>query len=58
VAEPDDLYVARLRHEFEAHVRVSGALDAYDYRYPDHVTGPGAVSYPPRPLVDDAEAGA
>jgi hypothetical protein len=33
-AEPDDLYVARIRAEFETHMRVSGPPDSWDYRYP------------------------
>jgi hypothetical protein len=48
-AEPDDLYVARVRAEFETYMQVSGPPDAYDYRYPEHLTGPSAASYPPPP---------
>ena len=48
-AEPDDLYVARLREQHETFMRVSGPIGAYDYRYPEHLTGPGAVSYPRPP---------
>ena len=48
-AEPDDLYVARVREEFETCMQVSGPPDAYDYHYPGHLTGPGAAAYPPPP---------
>ena len=44
-AEPDDAYVARQRAEFESHMR----WDHPDYRYPAHLTGPSAASYPPPP---------
>jgi hypothetical protein len=44
-AEPDDDYVARKRAEFESHVW----WDYPDYRYPAHLTGPSAASYPPPP---------
>ena len=42
-AEPDDAYAARQRAEFESHMR----RDHPDYRYPAHLTGPSAASYPP-----------
>jgi hypothetical protein len=45
-AEPDDAYVARARTRHETHMRASGPPDAWDYRYPKHLTGPGAASYP------------
>jgi hypothetical protein len=48
-AEPDDAYVARLRAQHETAVRVSGAPGSRDYRYPAHLTGPGAAAYPPPP---------
>ena len=51
-AEPDDAYVARQRAEFESHMR----WDHPDYRYPAHLTGPSAASYPPPP-EPEAEAG-
>ena len=44
-AEPDDAYVARQRADFESHMR----WDHPDYRYPAHLTGPSAASYPPPP---------
>ena len=44
-AEPDDAYVARKRAEFESHIW----WDHPDYRYPAHLTGPSAASYPPPP---------
>jgi hypothetical protein len=43
------MYAARMRGQFETHMRVSGPPGAYDYRYPEHLTGPGAASYPPPP---------
>ena len=46
-AEPDDLYVAHARAQFETHMRVSGPPDSWDYRYPEHLTGPSAANYPP-----------
>lgn len=46
-AEPDNVYVGRLRSDFETHMQVSGPPDAYAYRYPEHLTGPSAASYPP-----------
>jgi hypothetical protein len=51
-AEPDDLYVARLRADFERHMRlqVSGSGWAHpDYRYPEHLIGPSAANFPPPP---------
>jgi hypothetical protein len=45
-AEPDDMYVGRLRGQFETHMRVS-AISASGYRYPALVTGPSAADYPP-----------
>ncbi len=58
-AEPDDLYAARCRAELETHMQVSGPPDAYDYRYPGHLTGPGAADYPPPPApqADGPEIG-
>src|SRR5262249_39747950 len=53
-AEPDDLYVARVREQHETYVQVSGPPGAPDYRYPAHLTGPGAADYPPPP---EAQAG-
>ena len=44
-AEPDDAYVARKRAEFKSHMW----WDHPDYRYPAHLTGPSAASYPPPP---------
>jgi hypothetical protein len=48
-AEPDDLYVARQRAEFETHMRVHWDHPVPDYTYPAHLTGPSAASYPPPP---------
>jgi hypothetical protein len=48
-AEPDDVYVARLRAQHETAVRVSGPPGSWDYHYPAHLTGPGAAAYPPPP---------
>jgi hypothetical protein len=48
-AEPDDAYVARQRGDFEAHMRNHWDHPAPDYRYPAHLTGPSAASYPPPP---------
>src|SRR5215470_17105054 len=53
-AEPDDLYVARVREQHETYMQVSGPPGAHDYRYPAHLTGPGAAGYPPPP---EAQAG-
>ena len=61
-AEPDEAYVTRLRTEHETHVQVSGLSGSRDYRYPAHLTGPGAAAYPPPPEPDirapEPEAGA
>lgn len=46
-AEPDDLHVTRLREQHETHMRVYEPDCQPDYRYPAHLTGPGAVGYPP-----------
>ena len=58
-AEPDDLYAARCRAELETHMQVSGPPDAYDYRYPGHLTGPSAADDPPPPApqADGPEIG-
>ena len=48
-AELDDAYVTRLRAEHETYVQVSGPPGSWDYRYPAHLTGPGAAGYPPPP---------
>ena len=53
-AEPDDAYVSRLRTQHETHLRVSGPPGSWDYRYPAHLTGPGAAAYPPPPEPDAA----
>ena len=45
-AEPDDAYVTRLRAQHETHMQVSGPPGSWDYRYPAHLTGPGAAAYP------------
>ena len=61
-AEPDGAYVTRLRAQHETHVQVSGPAGSPDYRYPAHLTGPGAAAYPPPPEPDvpapEPEAGA
>jgi hypothetical protein len=46
-AEPDDVYVTRLRAQHETHMQVSGPPGSCAYRYPAHLTGPGASAYPP-----------
>jgi hypothetical protein len=51
-AEPDDAYVGRLRTQHETHIQVSGPPGSWDYRYPAHLTGPGAAAYPPPPEPD------
>ena len=51
-AEPDDAYVTRLRAQHETHLQVSGPPGSWDYRYPAHLTGPGAAAYPPPPEPD------
>lgn len=48
-AEPDGTYVTRMRAQHETHIRVSGPPGSWDYRYPAHLTGPGATAYPPPP---------
>ena len=48
-AEPDELYVARLRAEFETHRRVHWDNPDPAYQYPQHLTGPEAASHPPPP---------
>ena len=48
-AEPDERYIARARAQHETYMQVSGPIGAYGYRYPEHLTGPGAVSYPRPP---------
>jgi hypothetical protein len=48
-AEPDDVYVARLRTQHETSVRVGGPPGSWDYRYPARLTGPGAAACPPPP---------
>jgi hypothetical protein len=61
-AEPNGAYVTRLRAQHETHVQVSGPPGSWDYRYPAHLTGPGAAAYPPPPEPDvpapEPEAGA
>jgi hypothetical protein len=52
--EPDETYVARARARHETFMRVSGPVGAHDYRYPEHLTKPGAASYPRPP---EPEAG-
>lgn len=54
-AEPDEAYVTRLRAEHETYMQVSGPIGAHDYRYPGHLTGPGAASCP-RPPEQEAAA--
>jgi hypothetical protein len=57
-AEPDDLYVARLRAEFERHMRLklSGAEWSHpNYRYPDYLLGPSAANYSPPPSPETPE---
>ena len=54
-AEPDELYVARLRTEFETHRRIHWDNPDPSYRYPAHLTGPGAAAYPPPPEPDAPE---
>ena len=48
-AEPDETCVARLREEFETYRHVHWDHPDPDYRYPAHLTGPSAASYPPPP---------
>jgi len=54
-AEPDDAYVTRLRAQHETHIQVTGPPSTWDYRYPAHLTGPGAAAYPPPPGPDTPE---
>lgn len=58
-AEPDDVYVARVRRDWETCMRVSGPPGAWDYRYPAHLTGAEAASHPPPvpPEPDEPEIG-
>jgi hypothetical protein len=53
-AEPDDAYVTRLRAQHEIYMQVSGPPGCWNYRYPAHLTGPGAATYPPPPEPDAA----
>ena len=55
-AEPDDLYVARQRAEFEALMHNHPDHPDLGYRYPAHLTGPSAAGYPPPP-EPEPEAG-
>lgn len=61
-AEPDEAYVTRLRAQLETHMQVSGPPGSWDYRYPAHLTGPGAAACLPPPEPDirapEPEAGA
>jgi hypothetical protein len=50
--ESDELYVARLREDFEIHKHVHWDNPEPSYRYPAHLTGPGAAAYPPPPEPD------
>jgi hypothetical protein len=52
-AESDDTYISRLRTQHETHIQVSGPPGSWDYRYPAHLTGPGAAAYPPPPEPGD-----
>jgi hypothetical protein len=52
-AEPDDAYVTRARAQHETHMQVCGPPGSWDYRYPAHLTGPGAAAYPPPPEPGD-----
>lgn len=49
----------RDRREHETYMRVSGPVGSWDYRYPAHLTGPGAASYPspPEPEAEGVEPG-
>jgi hypothetical protein len=51
-AEPGELYVARLRTEFETHRHIHWDNPDPSYQYPAHLTGPGAAAYPPPPEPD------
>jgi len=56
-AEPDDVYVGRLRGQFETCMRVSGPDWAYpSYGYPGHLIGPSAANYPPPPQPEVADS--
>ena len=56
-AGPDEASVGRLRTQHETHMQVSG-IGSWDYRYPAHLTGPGAAACPPPPEPDtDIEPG-
>lgn len=46
LAEPDEVYVARQRADFETHMRFWADAPGPDYRYPGRLTGPSAASYP------------
>ena len=52
-AEPGEAYVTRLRPQHETSAHVSGPPGSWDFRYPAHLTEPGASSYPlpPEPGV-------
>lgn len=53
-AEPDELWVDRLRREHELVVRISEP----DYHYPGHLIGPGAAAYPPPGYEPERQYGA
>jgi len=57
-AEPDEAYIGRLRTQHETYMQVSG-IGSWDYRYPAHLTGPGAADCPPppEPEADGIEPG-
>jgi hypothetical protein len=42
-------YATRLRPQHETSVKVSGPSGSWDYRYPAHLTEPGASAYSPPP---------
>lgn len=52
-ADPDEVRVAKLRAVYEGYMRNSGPAEAWDYRYPQHLTGPEAASHP-RPAEPEA----
>jgi hypothetical protein len=56
-AEPDDLYVARLRARHETYMRVAGPVGASGYRYPAHLTRPSAANHSPSPEVQAGDEG-
>ena len=57
-AEPDDLYVARQRTEFEAHMHNHPDHPDLDYRYQrNRLTGLSAASYLPPARAEDPWAG-